>query len=59
MPEQPLWHCPKCGARLVTRNLWHSRGRFTLEALFSGSTPDILAAARKCVEVLQSLGDGL
>ena len=57
MPEQPLWHCPKCGARLVSRNLWHSCGRFTLEALLSGSTPEILAAARKYVELLQSLGD--
>jgi hypothetical protein len=57
VPEQPLWHCPKCGARLVSRNLWHSCGRFTLEALLSGSTPEILAAARKYVKVLQSLGD--
>src|SRR5262249_33103523 len=24
----PLWTCPRCGARLVTRNLWHSCGRF-------------------------------
>ena len=57
MTERSLWHCPKCGARLVTRNLWHSCGRFTLEALFSGSTPEILAAARKYVALLESLGD--
>ena len=57
VPERPLWHCPKCGARLVSRNLWHSCGRFTLEALLAGSTPGILAAARKYVEVLHSLGD--
>jgi hypothetical protein len=52
-----LWHCPKCGARLVTRNLWHSCGRFSLEALFSGSAPGVLAAARKYVRLLESLGD--
>jgi hypothetical protein len=57
MTKQPLWHCPKCGARLVTRNLWHSCGRFTLEALFSGSPPGVLAAARKYVALLESLGD--
>lgn len=57
MPERSLWHCPKCGARLVTRNLWHSCGRFTLDALFSGSPPAILAAARKYVAILESLGD--
>ena len=40
-PEQEpaLWVCPKCGARLVTRNLWHSCGHFTLEALFAGARP--------------------
>ncbi len=57
MTEYPLWHCPKCGARLVTRNLWHSCGRFTLEALFSGSAPELLAVARKYVALLESLGD--
>lgn len=28
---QPLWTCPKCGAKFVTRNLWHSCGRATLD----------------------------
>lgn len=27
----PLWICPKCGARLLTRNLWHSCGLATLD----------------------------
>jgi hypothetical protein len=52
-----LWHCPKCGARLVSRNLWHSCGRFTLEALFAGSSPGVLVAARQYVALLESLGD--
>ena len=55
--EPPLWICPKCGARLITRNLWHSCGRFTLGALFAGSAPGVLAAARKYVALLESLGD--
>ena len=29
--------CPRCGARSVTRNLWHSCGTFTLEGLFPTS----------------------
>ena len=57
MAKRPLWHCPKCGARLVSRNLWHSCGRFTLEALFARSTPAVLAAARTYVALLESLGD--
>ena len=52
-----LWICPKCGARLVSRNLWHSCGRFTLAALFKGARPGVLALAREYVRMLQSLGD--
>ena len=57
MTERSLWHCPKCGARLVSRNLWHSCGRFSLEALFSSSAPGILEVARRYVALLESLGD--
>ena len=57
MTEAPLWHCPKCGARLVSRNLWHSCGRFTLDALFAGSPAGVVAAARKYAQLLASLGD--
>jgi hypothetical protein len=53
----PLWICPKCGARLVTRNLWHSCGRFTLDALFAKAEPDVVALARKYIDMLQALGD--
>jgi hypothetical protein len=49
--------CPKCGARLVTRNLWHSCGRFTLEALFARSDPAVLPVARRFIRMLRGLGD--
>lgn len=52
-----LWICPSCGARLVSRNLWHSCGRFTLEDLFAGSEPGVLDLARSYVALLYSLGD--
>jgi hypothetical protein len=52
-----MWACPRCGARLVTRNLWHSCGRFTLEALFSGSDALVLPLAKRFVRMLRSLGD--
>jgi hypothetical protein len=52
-----LWICPKCGARLVNRNLWHSCGRFTLEALFAKAAPGVLDLARRYVDLLRSLGD--
>lgn len=28
---RPLWTCPKCGAKLLTKNLWHSCGYATLD----------------------------
>jgi hypothetical protein len=52
-----LWICPKCGARLISRNLWHSCGQFTLEGLFDGAAPGVLALAERYVELLSSLGD--
>jgi hypothetical protein len=60
MPPQELpklWRCPKCGARLVSRNLWHSCGQFTIEALFASSGPGVLALAKRFVRILRSLGD--
>ena len=36
-PDRPkLWRCPKCGARFVTKNLWHSCGRHSLADLLAG-----------------------
>jgi hypothetical protein len=49
--------CPRCGARLVTRNLSHSCGTFTLEGLFPRSEPAVLDLARKYVAMLYGLGD--
>jgi hypothetical protein len=53
----PVWICPACGARLVTRNLSHSCGSWSLETLFAASTPSALALARDYVAMLRSLGD--
>jgi hypothetical protein len=54
---RPVWICPKCGARLVSRNLWHSCGQYTLETLFAGAAPGVLELARAYVVMLHSLGD--
>jgi hypothetical protein len=56
-PARPVWSCPRCGARLVSRNLSHSCGSFSLEALFAASTPDTLDLARDYIAMLSSLGD--
>ena len=56
MPSKaPLWKCPRCGHRFVTRNLWHSCVRVSLAEHFRGKpiqrkeTWDRwLAVARQC-----------
>jgi len=53
----PVWICPRCGARLVTRNMWHSCGVHTLEELFAGAAPGVLDLAGQFVAMLHSLGD--
>ena len=53
----PLWVCPSCGARLVSRNLWHSCVQITLDELFAKSDPPVLELARTYVSMLHSLGD--
>ena len=55
--QPPLWICPRCGARLVSRNLWHSCGRFTVDELFATADPSVLELARTYVSMLDSLGD--
>jgi hypothetical protein len=53
--KPPLWKCPKCGHRFVTRNLWHSCVRVALADHFRGKPVERkktwdqwLAAAREC-----------
>ena len=37
--SKPLWTCPECGHAFVTRNAWHSCGRYELDAHFKGRDP--------------------
>ncbi len=52
-----LWTCPQCGARLVSRNLWHSCGTFSLDDLTAGSDPGIVDAVDAMNELFERLGD--
>jgi hypothetical protein len=36
---RPLWTCPKCKHRFVTRNLWHSCSPYTVQDFFAGKNP--------------------
>jgi hypothetical protein len=53
--KRPLWKCPNCGHRFVTKHLWHSCVKVPLSAHFRGRPPERketyaawLAAARAC-----------
>ena len=55
MKTRPLWRCPRCGHRFVTRNMWHSCGRYRLADHFRGKSPLVRqlfsrfqALVRKC-----------
>jgi ribosomal protein L32 len=52
----PLWRCPKCGERFVTKNLWHSCGKYKLEDLFARSEPHVLSLFKKFAKMLRACG---
>ena len=54
--KRPLWKCPKCGAKLVTRNLWHACGRYSLKALFARSEPQVWRIYRQYEKLVRSIG---
>ena len=58
MPEKkkPLWKCPQCGHRFVTRNMWHSCSRYRLTDHFKGKTPFIRALFNRFRAVIQMCG---
>jgi hypothetical protein len=52
----PLWTCPKCGARFVSANMWHSCGRFRLEDLFARSEPHVFELFQKFRRMVEACG---
>lgn len=39
--EGPLWTCPMCGAKFLTKNMWHSCGEATMEDRWLAWDPDL------------------
>lgn len=52
-----LWTCPKCGAKLVTPNMWHSCGKFELEPLFARSEPHVLPLFHTLADRVRTCGE--
>lgn len=54
--QRPLWRCPACGHRFVTRNLWHSCGRHSLAEHFKGKPKVIRETFDRCVRLARACG---
>jgi hypothetical protein len=54
--SESLWTCPKCGAKLVTKNLWHSCGRATLEEWKARMGPRALALYERFEKMIAKCG---
>ena len=54
--KRPLWKCPKCGHDFVTRNIWHSCGRYELADHFVNRPIELRKTFDRYVEVAQSNG---
>jgi hypothetical protein len=52
----PLWTCPKCGAKFVSANMWHSCGRYRLEDLFAHSEPHVFELFQKLKRMVNACG---
>lgn len=53
---EPLWRCPRCGHRFVTRNLWHACGRYRLADHFRGKPKQLHETFRRWVAVARRAG---
>ncbi len=54
--QRPLWRCPKCGHSFVTRNLWHSCGKYPLADHFKNKPQRLRLAFRRYVELAKACG---
>lgn len=54
--QRPLWTCPRCGNKFVTRNMWHSCQRWTVEQFLEGKGPRAQALRQRLVELVSECG---
>ena len=56
IPRRPLWTCPRCGHRFVTKNLWHSCVRVPLRAHFRGRAAELYPTYRAWAALARACG---
>ncbi|MGH8928801.1 MAG: DUF5655 domain-containing protein [Acidimicrobiia bacterium] len=55
-PPGPLWTCPRCDARLASRNLAHACGPHGVDGFIAGKGQRALALWNRLVETVQRCG---
>lgn len=55
--KRPLWTCPKCGAKFITKNMWHSCGRATLRDWKDRMGPRALEFYRRFEQMIARCGE--
>ena len=53
---RPLWTCPKCGRKFVTRNMWHACGPYTVESFLAGKGARARTLFDRFVELIDRCG---
>ncbi len=56
LAKKPLWTCPKCGRRFVSKNLWHSCSRHTLREHFSRKPVTLRRTFNRFVTIAKECG---
>jgi hypothetical protein len=56
LAKKPLWECPACGQRFVTRNMSHSCGHHTIDEHFRGKDPRGRQLFDALVAAVESIG---
>jgi hypothetical protein len=54
--NKPLWTCPKCGAKLVTPNMWHACGAYTVEKFLEGKSPKAREMFQRFADLIGKCG---
>jgi hypothetical protein len=54
--DRPLWTCPRCGARLVGRNMSHACGDYSVEKFLAGKGARARAMYERFAELVSSCG---
>jgi hypothetical protein len=55
--DKPLWTCPKCGAKFVTANMWHSCGRFGEDDLFAKCEPVVRKTYERLRRAVEAIAE--